>query len=247
MDLKTYLKQVEKFLQDYLIESKQDGYVLGVSGGVDSSLVSVLARNAVGKDKLYCVMIPIDSLKADLEDGLYLCNEMGLNYQIIDASEIYHSYINVFESKGISLDTSTKANLKARIRMSILYAIAQKRRSLVVGTDNADETYVGYFTKYGDGGVDLLPIAYLTKGEVVEASKLVGIPTRLAERVPSAGLFEGQTDEKEMGIKYADLDNFVLGKTVSLEAKEKIEHLHKITEHKRNAIPKPAPFLRDEK
>ena len=247
MDLKTYLNEIEAFIKDYLVTSKQKGYVLGLSGGVDSSLVSVLTKNAVGKDKLYCVMIPIDSLKADLDDALYLCKEMDLNYEIIDASDVYHNYLASFETKGIELDTATKSNLKARIRMSILYAIAQKRNSLVIGTDNADETYVGYFTKYGDGGVDLLPIVYLTKGETVLASKLVGIPTRLAERVPSAGLFEGQTDESEMGIKYADLDDYVLGKTVSLEAKNRIDHLHNISEHKRNPIPRPKPFIRDDK
>ena len=108
-----------------------------------------------------------------------------------------------------------------------------------------DERYTGYFTKYGDGAADLLPIVYLTKGEVVQASKMLGVPAHLAERVPSAGLFEGQTDEKEMGVTYKDLDAFLLGKAVDKEVEERILHLHKVSEHKRNDIPTPKPYERE--
>ena len=143
------------------------------------------------------------------------------------------------------MDKSTLGNLKARIRMSILYAFAQKEKGLVVGTDNADERYVGYYTKYGDGACDLLPIAHLVKGEVVEAAKILGVRTSLAERVPTAGLYEGQTDEKEMGVLYKDLDAYILGQKVSDSAEERIEYLHRISEHKRKEIPTPIAFERD--
>jgi NAD+ synthase len=103
---------------------------------------------------------------------------------------------------------------------------------------------VGYFTKYGDGAADVLPIVYLTKGEVREAAKLYGLSSVLAERVPSAGLFEGQTDEGEMGITYKDLDNYLLGGKVEKSVEERIEHLHKISEHKRIPIPTPKEFKR---
>ena len=131
------------------------------------------------------------------------------------------------------------------MRMLALYAFAQEKNGLVLGTDNKDERYVGYFTKWGDGAADLLPIVHLTKGEVREAAKLYGISENLANRTPSAGLFEGQTDEKEMGVTYKDLDDYLLGKKVSDEAKARIEHLHKVSEHKRNPIPEPIPFDRD--
>ena len=108
-------------------------------------------------------------------------------------------------------------------------------------------TDTGYFTKYGDGAADVLPIVHLTKGEVVEASKILGIPNELAERVPSAGLFEGQTDEKEMGISYRDLDHYLLGGKVDEEVRQRIEYLHRISEHKRVPIPTPEEFIRDEK
>ena len=129
--------------------------------------------------------------------------------------------------------------------MTILYAYAQKMSGLVVGTDNMDERYTGYFTKYGDGAADVLPIVYLTKGEVVKACKLYGIRDSLAERTPTAGLFEGQTDETEMGVKYADLDKYLLGGQIDEKSVQRIEHLHRISEHKRNPIPTPEEFIRE--
>ena len=245
MELKSYLKDIEKFLKDYLENNGMNTYVLGVSGGVDSSLCAALARNAVGKEKLHCLIIPIDSSKEDVDDALTLVKDLDLKYDIIDASETFHSYLRDFEKSGMSFDRSTLGNLKARMRMSILYAVAQAERGLVIGTDNADERCVGYFTKYGDGACDILPIAHLVKAEVVEASKILGIRTSLAERVPTAGLYEGQTDEKEMGVSYKDLDAYVLGKEVNETAKKRIQYLEKISEHKRNPIPMPEEFKRD--
>lgn len=245
MDLRSYLKDIEKFLKEYLENNRMDTYVLGISGGVDSSLCAALARNAVGKDRLHCLILPINSSKEDEEDALTLVKDLDLKYDIIDASEAFNNYVKEFDKKGFELDRSTLGNLKARMRMSILYAIAQKERGLVIGTDNADERCVGYFTKYGDGACDILPIAHLVKAEVVEASKILGIRTSLAERVPTAGLYEGQTDEKEMGVSYKDLDAYVLGKEVNETAKNRIQYLEKISVHKRNPIPMPEPFNRD--
>ena len=245
MDLRSYLAYIEKFLKEYLENNHMDTYVLGISGGVDSSLCAALARNAVGKDRLHCLIMPIKSIKEDEEDALTLVKDLDLKYDIIDASEAFDSYVKEFARNGIELDRSTLGNLKARMRMSILYAIAQKERGLVIGTDNADERCVGYFTKYGDGACDILPIAHLVKSEVVEASKILGIRSSLAERVPSAGLYEGQTDEKEMGVTYQDLDAYVLGKEVNETAKKRIQYLERISEHKRNPIPMPEPFNRD--
>ena len=245
MKLQEYLKVIEKFVSDYLSETKMKQYVLGLSGGVDSSLVAAITKNAVGKDKLTCIMMPIESHPSDLEDAIDLANQLDLNYIVIDGSDSYHETVKQFEKQGIELDTATKANLKVRIRMTILYAYAQRVGGLVIGTDNADERYTGYFTKYGDGGVDLLPICYLVKGDVVEACKLYGISDRLAERTPSAGLFEGQTDETEMRVKYKDLDKYLLGGEIDETSKERIEYLHRISEHKRAPIPAPKEFIRD--
>ncbi|MBR0439418.1 MAG: NAD(+) synthase [Bacilli bacterium] len=244
MKLEQYLDVIISFLKDYLNDSHMDGYVLGLSGGVDSSLVAALSKKAIGKEKLTCIMMPIDSHPDDLKDAKELAKALDLNYVVLDASEAFHNIKDMFIKAGIELDTASLSNLKVRLRMSMLYAYGQKHRYLVLGTDNMDERYTGYFTKYGDGAADILPIVYLTKGEVVKASKLLGVPTRLAERVPSAGLFEGQTDEKEMGVKYSDLDNFLLGNKVDPKVEERILHLHKISEHKRKAIPTPPEFKR---
>ena len=245
MKLAEYLKVIEQFVKDYLIEAHSKQYVLGLSGGVDSSLVAAITKAAVGKDKLTCIMMPIDSNPADLEDALDLAKQLDLNYLVIDGSKSFHETVEEFKRQGVELDRATLSNLKVRIRMTILYAYAQKVGGLVIGTDNADERYTGYFTKYGDGGVDLLPIVHLVKSEVVEACKLYGISDRLAERIPSAGLFEGQTDETEMGVKYSDLDKYLLGEEIDEASKARIEHLHRISEHKRVPIPTPKEFNRD--
>ena len=242
MELKTYLKNIEKFLKDYLNDAKQDMYVLGLSGGVDSSLSAALARSAVGKDRLTCIAIPINSLEADLSDAKRVAEQLDVKLLVIDGSSAFESLKKEFINQGIKLDVATLANMKARIRMTILYAYAQKNRGLVLGTDNACERYTGYFTKYGDGGVDILPLAHLLKREVVEGCKIYGLSKDLAERTPSAGLYEGQTDEIEMGITYNELDDFLLGKEISEETKNKIERLHRINQHKLTPIPTPEDF-----
>ena len=245
MKLEQYLDVICKFLKDYLEETHCDGYVLGLSGGVDSSLVAALAKNAVGKDRLMCIMMPIESHPSDLSDALRVAKALDVRYTILDGTKTYQTTVDEFIKTGVVLDGLSLANLKVRIRMIMLYAYGQTHRYLVLGTDNMDERYTGYFTKFGDGAADLLPISQLTKGEVVRAAKMLGVPDELAERTPTAGLFDGQTDEKEMGVKYADLDNYLLGKKVPDNVKERIEHLHKVSEHKRKPIPEPKKFDRD--
>ncbi len=243
MKLEHYLKEIESFLKNYLESNHMDSYVLGLSGGVDSSLVAAIARKAVGKDRLYCYAIDIESNPQDIIDAKSVAKELDLNLKVVNLTDTYHSYLK--DLSGEDFIRLTKSNLKVRMRMVALFAYAQEKKGLVLGTDNADERYVGYFTKYGDGAADVLPIVHLTKSEVRDAAKMYGLSEILANRVPSAGLFEGQTDEKEMGISYKDLDDFLSGKEIDPKAKERIEYLHKISEHKRKAIPEPIPFKRD--
>ena len=246
MKLEEYLKEIEQFLRDYIEKAHCNKYILGISGGVDSSLCAALAKNAVGKDRLLCLILPIESQKADENDALDLAKQLDLNYEIVDGTEIFKGYVETFKKLGQDFDRSTLGNLKARIRMSILYAYAQKYNGLVIGTDNADERYTGYFTKHSDGAADILPIAHLLKGEVVQASKILGISDHLAERVPTASLFEGQTDETEMGVTYKDLDHYILGGKVDEAVEKRIQYLHKISEHKRVPTPMPKEFDRGE-
>ncbi|MBR4377439.1 MAG: NAD(+) synthase [Bacilli bacterium] len=242
MELKEYLLEIEEFLKKYLEDSHCKSYVLGLSGGVDSSLVAAIARKAVGKDKLFCYALDIDSNPEDVEDAKKVAKELDLNLEIINLSKTYHSYLE--ELNGENFIRLTRSNLKVRMRMVALFAFAQEHSGLVLGTDNMDERYVGYFTKYGDGAADVLPIVYLTKNEVREAAKLYGLSSLLANRTPSAGLFEGQTDENEMGVKYEDLDNYLLGGKIEKSVEDRIEYLHKISEHKRREIPTPKEYER---
>ena len=238
-NLEAYLEEIQSFLKDYLKNSGCKSYILGLSGGVDSSLVAALARKAVGKDKLFCYSIDIDSNPKDIEDAQRVAKQLDVNLKVVNLSDTYHSYLKDLD--GEDFQRLSKSNLKVRMRMCALFAYAQEHSGLVLGTDNWDERYVGYFTKYGDGAADLLPIVHLTKQEVRESSKILGISEDLYNRVPSAGLFEGQTDEGEMGVSYKDLDDYLLGKEVNSAAKARIEHLHKISEHKRVEIPTPRP------
>lgn len=245
MKLVDYLKEIKSFLKNYLETNKFETYVLGLSGGVDSSLAAVLTAQAVGAHRLKCIMIPIDSNPDDLKDALTLVNHFGLDYLIIDGSNSFHETVKRFEEQGISLARDSLSNLKVRIRMTILYAYAQSHQGLVIGTDNWDERYTGYFTKFGDGAADIMPLVHLTKGEVVESSRLLGIPEFLANRTPSAGLFPGQIDESEMGVTYQALDDYLLGKEIDKKDVDRIERLHRISQHKRDDIPTPIKFVRD--
>ena len=243
MKLEEYLLEIEQFLRDYLEVSHCKGYVLGLSGGVDSTLVAAIARKAVGKDRLMCYTIPIESRRNDEDDAKKIAELLDINFKKVDLTDTYLSFKETL--KGDDFSRLTLGNLKARMRMSLLYAYAQELGYLVLGTDNLDETYIGYFTKYGDGGVDLLPIKYLTKGEVRRAVKIYGLSSYYSDRVASAGLYAGQTDEGELGFTYDTLDKYLLGEEIDEESKAKIERLHKISEHKRNPLPSPKPFKRD--
>ena len=146
MKLNEYILEIEKFLKDYLEKTHMDTYVLGLSGGVDSSLCACLALNAVGRERLKVIMMPINSNPADLNDAMKLATLKDLDYIVVDATETYNQYVSDMKKAGVFLSRDTLSNLKARIRMCILYAYAQEHRGLVIGTDNKDERFTGYFS-----------------------------------------------------------------------------------------------------
>jgi len=245
MKFEQYLDEIVKFLQKTLLDTKANGYVLGVSGGVDSALVAALTVKAVGKEKLFALLMPIDSHPSDLRDGLALCEKFAIPHRILDLSEAYHALRGQYTIKEDAAGILALNNTKVRLRMVTLYAFAQSRGALVLGTDNADEIHVGYFTKHGDGAADLVPIAELTKSEVFRAAKMLGVPDCILNRVPTAGLFNGQTDEGEMGVTYEQLDRYLLGGKVDAKVEERIAYLHRISEHKRNPAHRPSKYIRD--
>lgn len=243
MNLKQYLNEIVGFLKNYLKRSGAKGYVLGLSGGVDSALTLALLLKAVKKEQIHVVILPLESDPIDEKYAVNLCNKFKIKYEVINLASSYRKL--VFDIHQVHpLNDLAKSNIKVRLRMVTLYAIAQRENALVVGTDNLDERYVGYFTKFGDGAADILPIAKLTKGEVYQASKLLGVSKEIIDRAPTAGLFINQKDETDLGVTYQVLDNYLLGKKVSKKDQERIEYLHRISEHKRKLIPETKNFKR---
>lgn len=174
----------------------------------------------------------------------------GIAHAVIDLSPahelLYEQVLRAFgpEAWGEEAARLADGNTRARLRMTALYAVANLTGRMVVGTDNAAEWYTGYFTKYGDGGVDAVPLVHLTKGEVRELARFLGVPERVITKAPSAGLWAGQTDEGEMGITYDAIDRYLRGLEVSEREERAIETLHRNTEHKRRLAAAPPKFER---
>lgn len=227
------LDRIVRWIQKQVIKAKAQGVIVGISGGIDSALVAYLAKEAFPFNSLG-VLIPINPDRAfDLEDGLELTYKLGLKYRIINFEQEYQ----LIKAK-FNLDHNLiNGNLQARMRMMAIYALAQEHNYLVLGTDNKAEYDLGYFTKYGDGGCDLLPISHLFKSQVFEYAKAVGIPKAILNKTPSAGLWADQSDEQELGFSYNDYESFCKGQLDDDQIKTKIINQIKKTDHKRQAVP----------
>ncbi len=235
-----YLNYLVDWIREEVKKANANGVIVGISGGIDSSLVAYLAKQAFPSNSLG-ILMPINrERKMDLDDGLELVNALKMDHKIIDLYEEFDSIANKTEVTS----NLTKGNLQARLRMSTLYAFAQENNYLVLGTDNRAEYYLGYFTKWGDGGCDLLPIVHLYKSEVFDYAKKVGIPNSIINKAPSAGLWDGQTDEKELGFTYNDYEAYDKNQLNDQDLIVRIERQIKSTEHKRKPIPTPKPKMR---
>lgn len=233
------------WLREQVNNAGAKGLAVGISGGIDSAVVACLIKKAFPENSLG-VILPIKSDKKDVEDGILSAEACNIEYIKVDLEEEHNSVMEKVTKQLNNKDIfnnntkrATDANLRARLRMSTIYTIANNLNYLVVGTDNAAEMYTGYFTKYGDGGVDLLPIATLKKYEVYQWAKVLDVPKEIIEKQPSAGLWEGQTDEQEMGTTYEYIDSFLDGKSIPEKDLAIIERLHKNSGHKRTTPPFP--------
>lgn len=234
--MRDYKKETEDrvaFIREVLQDAMADGIVFGSSGGKDSALVGILCKKAC--ENTIALIMPCVSTSnygADMNDAKTLSESFNIETRTVDlteTAEVIRKAIN-----GVSTITKTAdVNIPPRLRMTTLYAVAASENRLVAGTGNKSEDYMGYFTKWGDGAFDFNPIADLTVTEIYEFLKYLGAPECFITRPPSAGLFDGQTDEKDMGVTYTAIDEYLRGGVCSEKDLEIIKRYHSATEHKR--------------
>lgn len=230
LDLASTKEKILKFIVETMEESGAKGAVIGLSGGIDSSLCAALLTEAIGRDRVLGLLLPCESSKSDIDDGLLIARHLGIRYKTIDLTGTYKSFLADNSQKPE--DNLTFANTKPRLRMTTLYFHAAKEGFLVAGTSNKSELVTGYLTKYGDGGVDFEPLADLLKMEVFELARMMKIPQRLIDKIPTAGLLLNQTDEAEMGFTYNDLDRFIETGIAEPEIASKILRMYTKSRHK---------------
>ena len=207
-DAETHLA---KFIRDQVEAAGAKGAVLGISGGLDSATVAFLAVRALGKDRVLCLLLPEAEVtpKEDVLDARKVASILGIEAEEIDISQVLRSYFAVLPAKAAP--AVVNGNLKARVRMTILYWHANLLGRLVLGTGNKTEILLGYSTKFGDSAADVLPIAGLYKDEVRDLARRLGVPDRILDKAPTAGLWPGQTDEEELGITYQEANAILRG------------------------------------
>ncbi|MEM3569529.1 MAG: NAD+ synthase [Candidatus Jordarchaeales archaeon] len=254
LDFSLVKERIESFVRNVIDSAGADGAVMGLSGGVDSSTVAFLLAQAIGPERVLALMLPSSTTPSqDTEDAFAVARLLGIEVEVVNIQPVEDAFAKVcprYDPRNLL----ASGNLKPRLRMAFLYYYANLLNRLVVGTGNKSEIMVGYFTKYGDSGVDMLPIGDLYKTQVRWLAKELGVPERIIWKPPTAGLWPGQTDEEEMGVKYETLDLILYGlielgytqEKVSEETGIPIETVKKVaamvarSEHKRSPIPTPS-------
>ena len=202
-------QDIVRFIRQKYAEAGVRSAVMGLSGGIDSSLTLRLAVDALGPDKIHVLILPHTSLtpKEDIEDAYDLVNELGVkNVYEISIDDIAERFVDKLSDRGVKVDEKAKGNILARTRMVLLYATANTVKGFVIGTGDKSEILIGYYTKYGDGGVDILPIGDLYKTRVREMGRYLHLPTRIVEKPSSPRLWPDHMAEKELGVTYDVVD-----------------------------------------
>ena len=235
-------QDIEVFLKNSVSQNKADGVIFGLSGGIDSTVIAYLATKIFGKRALALVM-PDSTVSPSNEtsDALKVVGELELDYKLIDIDVIHKVYSNHLEP-----DERALGNLRARIRANIIYYYANLKNFLVLGTSDKSEYSIGYFTKFGDGSADLLPISKLYKTQLREFAKILGVPNNIITKKSSPNLWKEHIAEEELGITYEEIDSIlyclekrltideIVKKTeIKKESVEKIYHMHEKSWHKR--------------
>lgn len=235
-DYNIEFKKRVTFIKSVLSESGAKGIVYGNSGGKDSALVGILCKAAC--DNTVGIILPCTSKRnydEDAADAKVVAKKYNIETRTVDLTPVKEAELKALDGVAV-MNAAALANIAPRLRMLTLYAIAATENRLVAGTGNKSEAYVGYFTKWGDGAHDFNPIVDLTVTEIYEFLRYLDAPKCVIEKAPSAALFDGQTDETEMGVTYGELDAYLSGKAIEEEKKKIIERMHKASEHKRTGI-----------
>ncbi|MFW6274177.1 MAG: NAD(+) synthase [Halanaerobium sp.] len=245
-------QKIEEKLVDWISKKVSDagcqGAVVGLSGGIDSSVTSLLCKKAFPENTLGIIM-PCQSNPEDRIDAVKHAEKFGIKYKEIDLGDLYSQFLKTIDSSDSEIDLKevinqqqlpavednlklALANIKPRLRMTLLYYYASLNNYLVVGTDNRSELKLGYFTKYGDGGIDIAPLGNLVKLEVRGLARKMGIDQKIITKAPSAGLWDGQSDEDEIGLSYREIDYYLVDGEADPETEAKIEAIAAANQHK---------------
>ncbi len=237
--VRNYREEFEKrvaYIRAKLAEAHADGIVFGNSGGKDSALVGILCKAAC--ENTVGIIMPCASRQnygRDRDDGNALAARFGIETRTVDLTAVRDAELLALKGT-VELNDMALTNIAPRLRMTTLYAVAAAENRLVAGTGNRSEVYMGYFTKWGDGASDFNPIADLCATEVFAFLRFLDAPASIIEKAPSAGLFDGQTDEKEMGVTYRAIDEYLLCGTANAADRAVIERYHGRSAHKRRPI-----------
>lgn len=240
MSVKESVEKRVEWIKKVIAESGAKGVIYGNSGGKDCTLVGALC--ALATDNVLGVIMPCQSAQnygSDRDDALLAGEKFGIKQIEVDLTATKNAFLTAIGDE-IDVDSASEyavkmagININPRLRMSVLYALGQAKGYLVAGTGNLCEMTMGYFTKWGDGACDFNPISDLTVPEVYEMLEYLGAPESIIEKAPSAGLYQGQTDEKELGVTYAEVTAYIKGGEISDEARNKIAKAEKNSAHKR--------------
>lgn len=236
-ELRKHIEKIRIWIKNYVEKNNAKGVVIGNSGGKDSATVIALAVNSLGKEKVLTVGMPCNSIKEDLQDAGLVANTFGVKMVVVNLTNSFESLKSEINQKiDGAISTESEINIKPRLRMTTLYAIAQSFGYLVLGTGNLCEAMVGYTTKWGDSAYDFNPIANFTVEEVLKIGEILGVPDKIIHKAPNDGL-GGKTDEEKLQIKYSEIAEYIETGKTKIEQMKKIEEKYIYSKHKREKIP----------